>query len=190
MRKMIQQRILSFDLVQVPHSETPLRDSINASIIVKRVTDSKVTALWPGSALHYMQVLAENRWEDYNWKYERERYGHWDHGFSWIERPELDPLGVEEQESLKNTTTIPQKDSDLSFYLWKSPPLPRTVVTSGEMDESYYEPIPQAELVKVNGLNEVNGVNGQHGVNGAVNGVSNSPIDGTNGNEVSIVIPV
>nr|AFO67568.1 putative FAD-containing monooxygenase [Epichloe inebrians] len=50
--------------------------------------DGKITALWPGSSLHYMQVLAEDRWEDYNWVYKRPRYDYWCNGLSWIEDPE------------------------------------------------------------------------------------------------------
>lgn len=81
-----------------------------------------------------MQVLAENRWEDYEWEYEWERYAYWGSGFSWIEDPEGDPLGIDERESWKTTATIPHKDSDLSYYLWKSTPLPAEAVASFRPD--------------------------------------------------------
>ncbi|KPM36569.1 putative sterigmatocystin biosynthesis monooxygenase stcW [Neonectria ditissima] len=181
LRKMIRQRILSFDVREDAqsdfneHTQSRMRDMVWTGTCrswFKRGTDGKVTALWPGSALHYMQVLSENRWEDYEWKYERERYDYWGHGVSWVESPELDPLGVEEQESLINTTTIPRRNSDLSFYLWKSPPLPRAAVSLEEMDEYECGSIAQPGLVNVNGVNGV------------------SPRVETNGVEVSVAIPV
>lgn len=114
---------------------------------VKKGTDGKVTALWPGSSLHYMQCLAEDRWEDYEWRYERQRYSYWGKGFSWIERPGLDPLGLEAREYGRTMSTIADRESDLSFYLTKSEPLPKDVMPylndlvesrpkSGELDSS------------------------------------------------------
>lgn len=70
-----------------------------------------------------MQVLAENRWEDYEWRHDGERFAYWQDGFSWIERPELDPLGIAAQEYTTSMTTIPDRSSDLSFYLKPAPPL-------------------------------------------------------------------
>ncbi|KAG9496517.1 hypothetical protein J7337_011293 [Fusarium musae] len=97
----------------------------------KQGTNGKVTGLWPGSSLHYIQVLSEDRWEDYKWTHELERYSYWGHGLSWIEEPSLDPLGATKQDMIEAMTTLPKKDSDLSFYLWKSSPLPETCFASG-----------------------------------------------------------
>lgn len=91
---------------------------------VKQGPDSKVTALWPGSSLHYMQTLAENRWEDYEWTYRHGRYAYWGRGMSWVEQPELDPLGTDENQALLNTTTMPRAGDDLTYYLNEVPPLP------------------------------------------------------------------
>lgn len=117
---------LSINVVHAPSSH----------VAVKRGAAGNVTALWPGSSLHYMQVLAESRWEDYEWESEGERYAYWGQGISWIESPELDPLGIEEQDAWRTTTTIPRKDSDLSFYLWKSPPLPRSCIPPFQKSKS------------------------------------------------------
>lgn len=104
----------------------------------KRGTNGKVTGLWPGSSLHYIQVLSEDRWEDYNWEHKAERYSYWGHGFSWIENPDLDPLGAGKQNMIEAMTTIPSNDSDLSFYLWKSNPLPKSCIPAHE-EEQYAE---------------------------------------------------
>jgi hypothetical protein len=72
-----------------------------------------------------MQVLAEDRWEDYEWRHDGERFAYWRDGFSWIERPELDPLGIAAQEYQTSMTTIPDRSSDLSFYLKMAAPLPQ-----------------------------------------------------------------
>lgn len=72
-------------------------------------------------------MLAEDRWEDYQWEYERERYAYWGSGFSWIEDPEGDPMGVETSESWK-MSTVPRPGADLAFYLVESEPLPRSVL--------------------------------------------------------------
>nr|AET79193.1 putative FAD-containing monooxygenase [Claviceps paspali] len=84
----------------------------------------KVTALWPGSSLHYMQVLAEDRWEDYDWTYRRPRYEYWSKGLSWIEDPEGDRLGVQIQRSRETMTTIAGTDAHLAFYIKQTAPLP------------------------------------------------------------------
>ena len=96
-------------------------------ISVKQGPNGKVTALWPGSSLHYLQVLAEDRWEDYNWEYERERYAYWGSGVGWIEDPEGDPLGEDTSESWK-MSTVPRPGGDLAFYLVESEPLPKGVM--------------------------------------------------------------
>lgn len=137
-----------------------------------------------------MQVLAENRWEDYEWESEGERYAYWGQGISWVESPELDPLGVEEQDAWRTTTTIPRKDSDLSFYLWKGPPLPRSCIPSFQKSRPWLQngtdkgvtitgkPASDPEqAVKPNGA-----VNGASKVqNGVVNGAFVAPNGVVNG---------
>lgn len=100
--------------------------------IDKKGLDGKVTGLWPGSSIHYMQVLTEGRWEDYKWTYERNRYSYWGQGISWIESPELDPLGLDEREWFMTGNTVARKGSDLSYYLWKAPPLPQSYIPKFE----------------------------------------------------------
>ncbi|KAJ6182618.1 hypothetical protein N7485_001260, partial [Penicillium canescens] len=86
---------------------------------IVKPTNGKVTALYPGSSLHYMQTLSENRWEDYIWTYQgRTRFEYWGAGLSWIEAPERDPLGIAEREAFAQTTSVPKKGADRSFYIW------------------------------------------------------------------------
>jgi hypothetical protein len=47
--------------------------------------DGKVTALWPGSALHYMETLEELRLEDWDVKYEGNRFAYLGNGYSQTE---------------------------------------------------------------------------------------------------------
>ncbi|KAH6884857.1 hypothetical protein B0T10DRAFT_531035 [Thelonectria olida] len=133
LRKMVRQGVKAFNVrpdAQADfdeHTQTMMKNMVWTGTCrswFKKGTEGKVTALWPGSSLHYMQVLAENRWEDYEWVYDKERYAYWGQGLSWIESPELDPLGLEERESSMTSTTLPRKESDLTYYLWKSDPLP------------------------------------------------------------------
>jgi hypothetical protein len=50
--------------------------------------DGKVTALWPGSTLHYMEALEEVRLDDWNVKYEGNRFAYLGNGYS---QTELEP---------------------------------------------------------------------------------------------------
>lgn len=68
--------------------------------------NGKVRALWPGSSLHYREVLESNRWEDFNWRYKGNRFAYWGQGFSAVE-------------SLGKTA-----DGDLAYYMEKHQPLP------------------------------------------------------------------
>jgi cation diffusion facilitator CzcD-associated flavoprotein CzcO len=63
----------------------------------------KVVALWPGSSLHYREVLESNRWEDYEWQYRGNRFAYWGHGFAGVEH---------------------EADGDLAFYIKPRAPLP------------------------------------------------------------------
>ncbi|KAL4884967.1 FAD/NAD(P)-binding domain-containing protein [Aspergillus karnatakaensis] len=135
LRKVIRQRIQSFDIksdVQADfdtHTQTFMQDMVWTGTCrswYKNNKTGKITALWPGSSLHYMQSLAEDRWEDYNFEYGRNRFEHWGKGISWIEDPEKDRLGYEQ--GTEKMPTVPDQKSDLSFYLLKNAPLPRGVV--------------------------------------------------------------
>lgn len=50
-----------------------------------KLPSGKIAALWPGSSLHYRQVLESNRWEDYEWKYAGNRFSFWGRGLSDLE---------------------------------------------------------------------------------------------------------
>ncbi|KAH6696838.1 hypothetical protein F5X68DRAFT_219307 [Plectosphaerella plurivora] len=130
--KMIRQRVRSFDVRRNAqedfntHTQAFMKQMVWTGTCrswFKKGTDGRVSALWPGSSLQYMQVLAEDRWEDYEWRHDGERFAYWQDGFSWIERPELDPLGIAAQEYATSMTTIPDRSSDLSFYLKPAAPL-------------------------------------------------------------------
>lgn len=45
----------------------------------------KVTAIWPGSSLHYLEALAEPRYEDWNIKYKGNRFVFLGNGYSQTE---------------------------------------------------------------------------------------------------------
>jgi len=45
----------------------------------------KVTALWPGSTLHYLETIAEPRYEDWSFKYSGNRFAYLGNGFSQTE---------------------------------------------------------------------------------------------------------
>ena len=42
--------------------------------------------MWPGSSLHYREVLEQDRWEDWNWTYRGRRYEIWGKGESAVEK--------------------------------------------------------------------------------------------------------
>ncbi|KAK6205760.1 hypothetical protein LQW54_008244 [Pestalotiopsis sp. IQ-011] len=132
LRKVVRQGVKAFDVRSEAQQDF---DEHTQSVMQKMVwtgtcrswfkmgINGKVTALWPGSSLHYMQTLAENRWEDYCWDYFNERFSYWGNGISWIEDPEVDKLGVEERSSMVESTTVPRRGQDISYYLWASDPL-------------------------------------------------------------------
>ena len=47
--------------------------------------DAPVTALWPGSTLHYIEALGEVRWEDFNVEYNGNRFAWLGNGYSQTE---------------------------------------------------------------------------------------------------------
>ncbi|KAL5342058.1 hypothetical protein BJX70DRAFT_395416 [Aspergillus crustosus] len=111
-RKVVRQRIRTFDIqpeVQVDfdnHTQEFMQDMVWTGTCrswYKNNKTGKITALWPGSSLHYMQSLAEDRWEDYRFEYGGNQF---------------------EQRS-QRMSTVPDQDSDLSFYLADGVPLQR-----------------------------------------------------------------
>ncbi|KAH8647740.1 hypothetical protein BX600DRAFT_389320 [Xylariales sp. PMI_506] len=137
LRKMFRQRAKSFEVREKAqhdfdkHTQKFMHNMVwtgSCRSWFKKGENGKVTALWPGSALHYMQILAEDRWEDYEWIHDGNMFEYWKSGLSWIEDPQGDPLGVSGREDLDSSTTIPRKGSDLSFYLSESEPLPMECV--------------------------------------------------------------
>jgi hypothetical protein len=48
-------------------------------------TSGKITALWPGSTLHYLEAIAEPRYEDWDFKYNGNRFAFLGSGFSQAE---------------------------------------------------------------------------------------------------------
>ncbi|KIW83605.1 hypothetical protein Z517_02851 [Fonsecaea pedrosoi CBS 271.37] len=51
--------------------------------------DAPITALWPGSTLHYLEALNQVRWEDFNVRFNGNRFAWLGNGYS---QTELDPL--------------------------------------------------------------------------------------------------
>lgn len=74
-----------------------------------KTKSGKITAVWPGSSLHYLQVLQSNRWEDYAWTYRGNRYAHWGRGVSEIEK-------LDESERDLAYYITPQKNLPLEAY--------------------------------------------------------------------------
>ena len=48
-------------------------------------TSGKVTALWPGSTLHYLEAIADPRYEDWDFKYRGNRFAFLGNGRSQVE---------------------------------------------------------------------------------------------------------
>ena len=44
-----------------------------------------VTAIWPGSRLHYFEVMKEPRYEDFDIVYEGNRFSYWGNGYTETE---------------------------------------------------------------------------------------------------------
>ena len=45
----------------------------------------KVTALWPGSTLHYLEAIADSRYDDFDFQYSGNRYAFLGSRFSQVE---------------------------------------------------------------------------------------------------------
>lgn len=113
-------------------SGNPLKFMAAYEVFQVKQGDGRVNALWPGSSLHYIQTLAEDRWEDYSWQYRKGTFNYWGSGISWIEDPSVDQLGADESESRDNMPTIPHKGGDLSYYIQECPPLTGYETDAGE----------------------------------------------------------
>ncbi|KAK0647922.1 putative sterigmatocystin biosynthesis monooxygenase stcW [Lasiodiplodia hormozganensis] len=131
LRKVLREDVKTFDVVEAAqrdfdtHTQSFMRQTVWTGACrswFKSGPGGKVTALWPGSSLHYMQVLAENKWENYSWTYRGNRFAHWGKGMSWIEDPSGDGLGIDASEALRSRT-IPFKGADLSYYISECEPL-------------------------------------------------------------------
>ncbi|KAH7080134.1 putative FAD-containing monooxygenase [Paraphoma chrysanthemicola] len=58
----------------------------NCTSWYKNSKTGKVSAVWPGSSLHYREVLDQNRWEDWEWTYPGGRFKLWGKGQSAVEK--------------------------------------------------------------------------------------------------------
>ncbi|KAH8655441.1 hypothetical protein BX600DRAFT_489099 [Xylariales sp. PMI_506] len=133
MRKMARERVKYFDVKKAAqddfdaHTQDFMKDAVWTGACrswFKRGRDGRVSALWPGSSLHYMQTLSEDRWHDYDWAFRGNRFGHWGKGFSWVQDPAADQLGADQVDALTNTYSRPQRTSDHAYYIGPGEPLP------------------------------------------------------------------
>ena len=53
-------------------------------------SDGPVTAIWAGSAVHYMLVVSQPRWEDFNYEYLENRWSYLGNGFTKLDADNLD----------------------------------------------------------------------------------------------------
>ncbi|EUC39912.1 hypothetical protein COCMIDRAFT_31044 [Bipolaris oryzae ATCC 44560] len=58
----------------------------NCTSWYKQSQTGRITAIWPGSSLHYREVLAQDRWEDWKWTYPGGRFKAWGRGMSVLEQ--------------------------------------------------------------------------------------------------------
>lgn len=59
----------------------------------KNSASGKVSALWPGSSLHFMEAMAQTRYDDWNIKYAGNRFAYLGNGFSQTEADRKADLG-------------------------------------------------------------------------------------------------
>ncbi|KAJ9400286.1 hypothetical protein DTO282F9_2754 [Paecilomyces variotii] len=114
LRKTITQHVASFDIradVQSDfnaHTQDFMRHMVWTGSCRSwyKTAEGKITAVWPGSGLHYREFLQSDRWEDWNWQYTKNRFEYWGLGLASIE-------------------TSGDKDKDLSYYIQSHPNLPK-----------------------------------------------------------------
>jgi len=90
----IHNKALSFDVrtdVQADfdaHTQNLMRDMVWSGACRSwcKSKSGKVTALWPGSSLHYREILESNRWEDFDWRYQGNRFAYWGLGQARVEK--------------------------------------------------------------------------------------------------------
>lgn len=93
-------------------------------------TDAPVTALWPGSTLHYIEAMAEVRFEDWDIKYDGNRFAWLGNGYSQTELDQTADLGyyIREEDDgeymsrgkrrrilTKSGSVVPQKGTFTAF---------------------------------------------------------------------------
>ncbi|KAI1874170.1 uncharacterized protein JN550_002749 [Neoarthrinium moseri] len=131
--KFCRENVKAFDVTQEAqgdfsmHTQNYMKDMVWSGACrswFKSEVDGHITALWPGSALHYIQTLAEDRFCDYSWTYRRNRFAYWQDGFSWIEQPDADALGLAFAEARREMPTLPRQGADWSFWLTEAQALP------------------------------------------------------------------
>jgi cation diffusion facilitator CzcD-associated flavoprotein CzcO len=99
-RKLRVQQATSFDILQSvqddfnDHAQGVMKDLVWTGSCRSWFKNSRgrVTAVWPGSGLHYREFLESDRWEDFEWRYNGNRFAHWGLGFSHLERSESPDL--------------------------------------------------------------------------------------------------
>jgi len=80
------------------HSRTEICDrkrslTANSSWFKNGKTHGPVTAIWPGSRLHYFEVLKEPRYEDFDIEYSGNRFSFLGNGYTSTElNPSADPV--------------------------------------------------------------------------------------------------
>lgn len=116
LRKIIAQRVKSFDIRPDVQSDFNM---YTQDFMLRMVwtgschswfknSDEKVTAVWPGSGLHYREFLESDRWEDWDWRYTNNRFRYWGLGLSSVE-----------------TSDDKYMEKDLSYYIQSYPNLPK-----------------------------------------------------------------
>jgi cation diffusion facilitator CzcD-associated flavoprotein CzcO len=148
-RKTVMQRATSFDVrssVQADfndHAQEFMQDMVWTGSCRSWFKNSrgKVTAVWPGSGLHYREVLQSDRWEDFRWKYDGNRFAYWDKGFSQLEK-----------------TTGSSPPADLSYYIRPHPNLPLEALRRVHDDgKGQHQGSPVSLLAVENGLHSTDG---------------------------------
>ncbi|KAL4762854.1 flavin-containing monooxygenase [Aspergillus foveolatus] len=142
LRKTVRQQIQSFSVRPDAQAEFDAHTQSYMSNMVwtgtcrswyKNNTTGKITALWPGSSLHYMQTLAEDWWEDFDFTYKGNRFAYWGTSLSWVENQETDCLGREERKA-REASTVPKVGRDLSYYVVDGEALSSLDIRSLDLD--------------------------------------------------------
>ncbi|ETI26084.1 hypothetical protein G647_02861 [Cladophialophora carrionii CBS 160.54] len=150
-RKMRVQQASSFDVRQSVqddfnnHTQSVMKDLVWTGGCRSWFKNShgRVTAVWPGSGLHYREFLEADRWEDFEWRYDGNRFAYWGFGFSqreggespdlsyWIKpHPNLPLEALRRVAGPQNSAIQGQPHSDLKGESELEPP--KYQVDSGE----------------------------------------------------------